>query len=134
MKYEKFKQILDEAWARRKASEDESETDYLDGYLRGLRKAYHGEAFGTDKDNAQWDSLSLKDDPKSQRLSQGYRDGQKAVLGSRKRLTASLTLPRKLLTRMELERQPGESRSAQAARLIMDGLKLTEKERREMFE
>lgn len=134
MKHEKFKTLLTEADARRKATDDPAEADYLEGYVRGLRRGYHGEVFGTSEEHARWSSLVDRTDQKSQKRGQGYLDGIKAVQGGRKRQTASLTLPRKLLTRMELERLPGESRSAQAARLIMDGLKLNEKERREMFE
>jgi len=129
----KFEMLLKDAEARRKTTSDPGEAEYLAGYVRGLRRAYHGPDFGTEAEHKLWAGLIVRRDQNSQKRGQGYLDGLKALL-SRKRPTASLTLPRKLLERMEQEKLPGESRSAQATRLIMAGLKLSEKEKREMFE
>lgn len=134
MKHEKFKTLLTDADARRKATDDPAEADYLEGYTRGLRRGYHGEVFGTPEEHKRWSGLVDRADQKSQRRGQGYLDGIKAVQGGRKRHTVSLTLPGRLLERLDAERQPGESRSAQVTRALMDWMKLTEKERREMFE
>lgn len=124
MRHEKLKTLLADADARRKATDDPAEADYLEGYIRGLRRGYHGEVFGTPEEHNRWSNLVDRPDQKNQRRGQGYLDGIKAVQGGRKRPTASLTLPRKLLERMEQEKLPGESRSAQATRLIMEGLRL----------
>ena len=129
----KFESLLKDAEAQRKATSDPGEAEYLTGYIRGLRRAYHGTAFGTESEHKLWSSLIARRDHYGQKRGQGYLDGLKA-LAVRRRPTASLTLPRKLLERMEQEKLPGESRSAQATRLIMAGMKLTEKEKREMFE
>jgi hypothetical protein len=134
MRHEKLKALLADADARRKATDDPAEADYLEGYIRGLRRGYHGEVFGTAEEHKRWSNLVDKADQKSQRRGQGYLDGIKAVQGGRKRHTVSLTLPRRLLERLDAERQPGESRSAHVARVLMDGIKLTEKEKREMYE
>jgi hypothetical protein len=48
--------------------------DYGTGYLRGLRRRYHGEQFGTDQEHAQWIALGLDGDPRED-LGRGYRDG-----------------------------------------------------------
>ncbi len=133
-KKDKFEMLLKDAEDRLKAGgllSDEAE--YLTGYIRGLRRAYNGSSYGTEVEHKLWSGLVARRDQDSQKRGQGYLDGMKA-LQPRKRPTASLTLPRKLLDRMEQEKLPGESRSAQATRLIMTGLKLTEKEKREIFE
>lgn len=56
------------------------ETDHLReawyaGYVRGLRRAHHGERFGSDAEHALW--LSLADEPEAGRaaLGSGYRAG-----------------------------------------------------------
>jgi len=49
--------------------------DYWTGRIRGLRRAYHGEQFGTDAEHALWLSLSTSDDTSRSELGRGYRDG-----------------------------------------------------------
>ncbi len=46
---------------------------YWSGYMRGLRRRYHGNAFGTDDEHQQW--VSLINDEDRQDLGRGYRDG-----------------------------------------------------------
>lgn len=49
--------------------------DYWRGYQRGLRRAYHGEAFGTDEEHAQWlEMLDSRGDARRE-MGLGYRDG-----------------------------------------------------------
>lgn len=57
-----------------------SEThDYWMGYMRGLRKAFHGERFGTAAEHAVWcEAVYSRDEQRSQR-GKGYRDGLKGV-------------------------------------------------------
>jgi len=45
------------------------------GYLRGLRRHYHGENFCTPDEHALWMSLVLDGDPRRVDLGRGYRDG-----------------------------------------------------------
>ena len=49
--------------------------DYWAGYQRGLRRAHHGESFGTDDEHQQWLALLNEDDPQRQARGCGYRDG-----------------------------------------------------------
>lgn len=45
------------------------------GYMRGLRRAHHGERFGTDAEHALWLSASESTDPSRAALGRGYRAG-----------------------------------------------------------
>ena len=45
--------------------------DYADGYRRGLRRHYHGEAFGEPGEHEKWMVL----EGSRQELGEGYRDG-----------------------------------------------------------
>ncbi len=47
------------------------ESQYSQGYQRGLRRHYHGEQFGTEAEHEQWLAL----DGHHQELGDGYRDG-----------------------------------------------------------
>jgi hypothetical protein len=48
-------------------------TDYWMGYMRGLRRKYYGDKFGTDEEHQKW--LSLINDEYRKDLGYGYRDG-----------------------------------------------------------
>ena len=50
---------------------------YWEGYQRGLRRAYHGESFGTAEEHALWLGASdnYGDDPIRRARGEGYRDG-----------------------------------------------------------
>lgn len=52
--------------------------DYWIGYQRGLRRAFHDEKIGTDKEHRKWISSALRsaDEQRKQRGA-GYRDGLK---------------------------------------------------------
>ena len=54
--------------------------------------------------------------------------------GGRTRPTVSIVIPRRLLDLLVAERKPGESRSVQIARHIMDSMGLTEAERKAVYE
>ena len=47
--------------------------DYWRGYIRGLRRRYHGNNFGTDEEHEQW--MNMIDDEDREQLGRGYRDG-----------------------------------------------------------
>lgn len=48
-------------------------SDYYAGYMRGLRRHYHGEKFGTENEHAMW--LALDEDETRADIGRGYRDG-----------------------------------------------------------
>jgi len=49
--------------------------EYYSGYMRGLRRLFHGEAFGTDAEHALWSGLVDDSDEAREQRGQGYRDG-----------------------------------------------------------
>ncbi|MFB3901921.1 MAG: hypothetical protein ACE15E_00570 [Acidobacteriota bacterium] len=49
--------------------------DYWAGYMRGLRRAFHGRAFGTDAEHRLWLSLIGREDSQGRERGLGYRDG-----------------------------------------------------------
>lgn len=54
-------------------------TEYWIGYQRGLRRAFHGENFGTAEEHALWLAAVESDDVLRQQRGQGYRDGLKGT-------------------------------------------------------
>lgn len=53
--------------------------DYYAGYQRGLRRAYHGENFGTEQEHELWLSLAERRDAASQERGEGYLAGLAAM-------------------------------------------------------
>ena len=53
--------------------------DYWAGYQRGLRKAYHGEKFGTAAEHALWCEALHSDDEQRKMRGKGYRHGLRGV-------------------------------------------------------
>lgn len=51
--------------------------EYWAGYMRGLRRAYHGDKFGTAEEHKAWYGAADDQDPCRQQRGQGYRDGLK---------------------------------------------------------
>jgi hypothetical protein len=49
--------------------------DYWAGYMRGLRRAYHGERYGTEAEHALWLSQADGEDEQRRERGLGYRDG-----------------------------------------------------------
>jgi hypothetical protein len=54
---------------------DESKTEYYAGYMRGLRRNYHGENFGTSEEHQLWLDAANSDDPDRKQRGTGYKDG-----------------------------------------------------------
>jgi len=48
--------------------------DYWAGYMRGLRRLYHADKFGTAEEHKKWLALIGPDESRSER-GRGYRDG-----------------------------------------------------------
>lgn len=49
--------------------------DWWVGYMRGLRRAHHGERFGSQSEHEMWLAAAESDDPKRAALGRGYRAG-----------------------------------------------------------
>ena len=54
---------------------DRDRANYWAGYIRGLRRLYHGENFGTPEEHTFWLLLVVRPDRMLQQRGQGYRDG-----------------------------------------------------------
>jgi hypothetical protein len=52
---------------------DPERSEYWMGYQRGLRRAYHGDSFGTEDEHALWMSLAAEDDEGLRQRGLGYR-------------------------------------------------------------
>jgi hypothetical protein len=52
-----------------------ADADYLQGYDRWPRRAYHGEAFGTQEEHDLWLSLASSPDGMRAAAGRGYHDG-----------------------------------------------------------
>jgi hypothetical protein len=53
------------------------QAEYWAGYQRGLRRAFHGENFGTAEEHDLWLAAVDSDDVLRKQRGQGYRDGLK---------------------------------------------------------
>jgi hypothetical protein len=53
--------------------------EYWTGVQRGLRRAFHGQAFGTEQEHDLWLRAVNSDDVLRQQRGQGYRDGLKGT-------------------------------------------------------
>ena len=76
MTEQKFRSEMRRAQTMQRREDSEPmEAEYWAGYQRGLRRAFHGEKFGTAEENALWPSLSDRRDERSKQRGRGYRDG-----------------------------------------------------------
>lgn len=63
------------AMRRARALSAGSDAEYWMGYQRGLRRRYHGEAFGTPEEHALWMAMAEDADGVRAERGRGYRDG-----------------------------------------------------------
>ncbi len=75
MNQAKFQSEMHRAAAMRRLATDPTEANYYTGYIRGLRRRYHGERFGTEEDHALWLALADDQDPARTAQGRGYREG-----------------------------------------------------------
>lgn len=61
------------------AMQQAERAEYWEGYQRGLRQAYHGDAFGTPEEHHLWLSLVSDDDESRREKGYGYIDGFAAL-------------------------------------------------------
>lgn len=71
----KFASMLRRADALRRVESDPIRADWWTGYMRGLRRAHHGERFGTGAEHELWLAAADSDDPARAALGRGYRAG-----------------------------------------------------------
>ena len=74
MTEQKFKSEMRRANSMREIA-DPMMSEYWVGYIRGLRRSYHGEKFGTDEEHAIWLSSATSRDESRKQRGRGYRDG-----------------------------------------------------------
>ena len=55
--------------------EQGKDPDYWEGYLRGLKRRFFGESFGTAEEHHRWMTLADSPDPQKAQQGRGYRDG-----------------------------------------------------------
>lgn len=74
MTEQKFISEIHRAEAMRGFS-DPMMAEYWTGYIRGLRRAYHGEKFGTEEEHEKWLSAVNSLDESRKQRGHGYKDG-----------------------------------------------------------
>jgi len=74
MTEQKFKSEMRRAEAMRRQA-DPMMAEYWAGYIRGLRRAYHGENFGTAEEHASWLAAANSRDESRKQRGRGYADG-----------------------------------------------------------
>ena len=70
-----FGDLMQRAEALRRLETDPIRGEWWVGYLRGLRRAHHGERFGSEAEHAMWFTAVDSDDPSRAALGHGYRAG-----------------------------------------------------------
>ena len=72
------KQLFEREFNRAKRMASIENNEYWSGYQRGLRRRFHGENFGTDKEHELWVSMVNSRDERRRRLGKGYKAGYDA--------------------------------------------------------
>jgi len=70
-----FASLMRRADTLRRVEPDPIRAEWWVGYMRGLRRAHHGERFGTNTEHELWLAASASDDPQRAALGSGYRSG-----------------------------------------------------------
>lgn len=71
----KFRSEMRRAETMRKTNDDPIMAEYWAGYIRGLRRAYHGDKFGTDAEHRLWTAAANSREESRKQRGRGYRDG-----------------------------------------------------------
>lgn len=71
---DEFKALMRRADHARRSESDPVKCDWWRGYMRGLRRAHHGDAFGTETEHSLYLAASESDDFR-RALGLGYRAG-----------------------------------------------------------
>ena len=70
-----FASLMRRADTLRRIEPDPILAEWWAGYMRGLRRAHHGERFGSEAEHELWLSAAESSDPMRAALGRGYRDG-----------------------------------------------------------
>ena len=70
-----FKSLMRRADTLRRAESDPARDAWWTGYIRGLRRAHHGDRFGTEAEHEMWIGTIDSPDPQRNALGLGYRAG-----------------------------------------------------------
>jgi hypothetical protein len=70
-----FISLMHRAEALRRLEADPIRGEWWAGYLRGLRRAHHGERFGDVEEHSKWLAAAASDDPMRAARGRGYRAG-----------------------------------------------------------
>lgn len=70
-----FASLMRRADTLRRSENDPERECWLAGYMRGLRRAHHGDRFGTQAEHELWLSAEASRDTKRAALGRGYRAG-----------------------------------------------------------
>ena len=72
---ENFNSLMQRAETLRRLERDPIHGEWWAGYLRGLRRAHHGEKFGDADEHTKFLAAGDSDDPSRAALGRGYRAG-----------------------------------------------------------
>lgn len=75
-----FVSLMRRAEALRRLTSDHLEGEWWAGYMRGLRRAHHGAAFGTDAEHRQWLAAAQTADTHRAARGRGYAAGLQMLL------------------------------------------------------
>jgi hypothetical protein len=70
-----FQSLMHRADTLRRLESDPVNESWWTGYMRGLRRAHHGERFGTEAEHELWLSAVESTDPQRAALGRGYLAG-----------------------------------------------------------
>lgn len=70
-----FTTLMRRADTLRRLEPDPLKSDWWAGYMRGLRRAHHGECFGTESEHQLWLNAITSTDPNRAALGHGYAAG-----------------------------------------------------------
>lgn len=70
-----FASLMRRADTLRRVEPDPLRCEWWTGYMRGLRRAHHGESFGTQAEHLLWQSAAESLDPARAALGRGYKQG-----------------------------------------------------------
>lgn len=70
-----FQHAMGAAETFQRLTEEPLVADFWAGFIRGTRRHYHGERFGTDEEHALWMAAAESDDESRRRRGIGYRAG-----------------------------------------------------------
>lgn len=85
-----FASLMRRADTLRRGENDPVKQDWWTGYMRGLRRAHHGAAFGTESEHQMW--LSLGEVANGMNSKQAVLSASRAALGRGYRAGLTLTM------------------------------------------